>query len=629
MKIIKAHTIIVGAGASAYNAADCLFNEGLKDVLMICERESWGTSRNAGSDKQTYYKLSLCGKELDSVFSMARTYFEGLAVDGEHALCEAALSTQCFYKLVELGVPFPRGRYGEFVGYKTDHDPNKRATSAGPYTSLFMTEALQRQVKAKGIHVYSGFQLIDILIKEGNACGCICLGLDDNEYTVFQCVNLILATGGPAHIYSKSVYPVSQKGATGVAFSSGVQGKNLTEWQFGLASLKPRWNVSGTYMQALPRFVSTDAEGKDEKEFLFCGFDDVYDVLSKIFLKGYQWPFDVRKVEKGSSIIDVLVYWENQKGRRVFLDYTRNPLLLDALEYDLLSKEAYQYLETAGALGGMPFDRLQKMNEPAIEFYRSKGVDLHKQMLEISLCAQHSNGGIAVDLWWQTDVKHLFAVGECAATHGVYRPGGSALNAGQVGSMRASEYISRVYFKNSFMDDESFQALAQQHLASLSVPLAQKSNIEQVAVLAQEGMSQTGGAIRNEKALRAQLAFVEKALNTLSIQDKKELFSYYEVKDILLTQRFYLFAMIDYINHGHKSRGSALYTDPKGNKPHCFLPDDFSFSLEKDDAPNEIQLIQMKTGKPCAFWRPVHPIPSEEEFFENVWREFRKNGNVF
>jgi succinate dehydrogenase/fumarate reductase flavoprotein subunit len=229
----------------------------------------------------------------------------------------------------------------------------------------------------------------------------------------------------------------------------------------------------------------------------------------------------------------------------------------------------------------------------------------------------------------QTDVKHLFAVGECAATHGVYRPGGSALNAGQVGSMRASEYISRVYFKNSFMDDESFQALAQQHLASLSVPLAQKSNIEQVAVLAQEGMSQTGGAIRNEKALRAQLAFVEKALNTLSIQDKKELFSYYEVKDILLTQRFYLFAMIDYINHGHKSRGSALYTDPKGNKPHCFLPDDFSFSLEKDDAPNEIQLIQMKTGKPCAFWRPVHPIPSEEEFFENVWREFRKNGNVF
>lgn len=82
------------------------------------------------------------------------------------------------------------------------------------------------------------------------------------------------------------------------------------------------------------------------------------------------------------------------------------------------------------------------MNQPAIDFYRDKGVDLYTQPLEIALCAQHNNGGIGIDCWWQTDVKGPFAVGEAAASHGVYRPGGTALNAGQVGSTRAEQYIA-------------------------------------------------------------------------------------------------------------------------------------------------------------------------------------------
>lgn len=69
-------------------------------------------------------------------------------------------------------------------------------------------------------------------------------------------------------------------------------------------------------------------------------------------------------------------------------------------------------------------------------------MDLYTQSLEIVLCAQHNNGGIGIDCWWQTDVKGLFAVGEAAASHGVYRPGGTALNAGQVGSTRAAQYIA-------------------------------------------------------------------------------------------------------------------------------------------------------------------------------------------
>ena len=68
------------------------------------------------------------------------------------------------------------------------------------------------------------------------------------------------------------------------------------------------------------------------------------------------------------------------------------------------------------------------MNAPAIELYVSKGRDISREPLEISLSAQHCNGGIAVDADWQTSVPGLFAVGEAAGTHGIRRPGGSALN---------------------------------------------------------------------------------------------------------------------------------------------------------------------------------------------------------
>ena len=27
-------------------------------------------------------------------------------------------------------------------------------------------------------------------------------------------------------------------------------------------------------------------------------------------------------------------------------------------------------------------------------------------------------------------------------------------------------------------------------------------------------------------------------------------------------------------------------------------------------------------------WRPVRPIPEEDDFFENVWREYREDGGV-
>jgi hypothetical protein len=84
------------------------------------------------------------------------------------------------------------------------------------------------------------------------------------------------------------------------------------------------------------------------------------------------------------------------------------------------------------------------MNPPAVDLYNSHGIDLAREPLEIAVCAQHNNGGFRGSVWWESNVRGLFPVGEVCGTHGVTRPGGSALNAGQVGSLRAAEFIAAV-----------------------------------------------------------------------------------------------------------------------------------------------------------------------------------------
>jgi len=452
------NTVIVGAGAAGMNCAVHLYEfmsrKGVANpqdrVVVVTGGLGLGASRMSGSDKQTYYKLGTSPDVPDSAEEFAAALTTAGCCHGDLALAEAVGSLREFYHLVQLGVPFPTDDMGCFIGYKTDHDPSGRATSAGPKTSRFMSESLQRQVERYGIKIADKQEVAHLLaVDSGRArriVGVVTLdkeAIDESSFgiNVFLGANIVLAAGGPGELYRMSVYPKGQVGIHGLAFKAGLVAENLTESQFGLASIKFRWNVSGTYMQAIPRIFSTDSKGSDEREFLADYFPSMSKMATNIFLKGYQWPFDPQRIENlQSSLIDVLVFNETQKGRRVFLDFRRNPVGSDSMRafaIEELQPEAREYLSKAGALQDVPIERLFAMNPLAIEIYRENGIDLYAEPLEIAVCAQHNNGGFAVDKWWQSSVPGTFVIGEMAGTHGVKRPGGSALNAGQVGGLRA------------------------------------------------------------------------------------------------------------------------------------------------------------------------------------------------
>lgn len=638
--------IIIGSGAAGFQAALRLYQNGERDLAIITENIKSGTSRNTGSDKQTYYKLTLSGNDADSVRNMAEDLFAGQCVDGDQALCEAALSARCFFALTELGVPFPCTEHGEFMGYKTDHDRGRRATSAGPYTSKLMTEALERSVKEKQILILDQMQAIQILTYMNQVKGILCLDKNihsEPAYKIIWCKNVILATGGPAGMYHDSVYPVSQTGSTGMAFEAGAFGKNLTEWQFGMASLNPRWNVSGTYMQVLPSFISTDQDGNDEKEFLLDYFNELPDLLSMVFLKGYQWPFDVNKIFGGSSVIDLLVYQETVlKKRRVFLDYRVNPGNLEKdrdLPYASMIPEAKEYLSQAGACFGTPIERLKHMNEPAILFYQDHHVDLFKERLEIAVCAQHNNGGLSTNHLWETNLSGLYAIGEVCASHGVTRPGGTALNAGQVGAVRAAEGIflkKRTHMKEASPSTESGikERLRIQALDRIRLSEHAEGNcpLSELWINASKRMSAAAGMIRNQVQMETALKETEDDICQFMQKAKSpsvsQLSLFYKLYDMLLSQKMYLFAMLDYAKAGGGSRGSALYTDSTGELPG--FPGCQTFGelyrcrLDQKMHGQEVQEVTLKEGTPSASRRPVRPLPDVDYFFENQWRIYRE-----
>ena len=570
MRECTIRTVVIGSGCAGLNAADWLAALGEKDTAVVTEDLLGGTSRNTGSDKQTYYKLSLAGDDGDSVGDMAQTLLRG-DVNGDTALCEAANSARCFMKLAALGVPFPMNEYGEYVGYRTDHDTRKRATSAGPLTSRYMTEALERSVRERGVKIMNAVLAFRILTDENGVTGLLCLDTARRDWLLIHCAHIVLCTGGPAMIYRDSVYPESQFGMSGMAFAAGAAGANLDCWQYGLASVKFRWNVSGSYQQALPRYISVDEKGV-EREFLAEALGPA-EAVNRAFLKGYQWPFDPRRAN-GSSFVDILVKQEEDAGRRVYLDYTHDPAGFDP---DMLSEEARGYLINCGAVRALPIDRLRAINAPAIELYRSHGIDLAVQPLEVRVCAQHHNGGIAVDADWQTRVPGLYACGEAAGTFGRYRPGGTALNSAQVGSMRAAEHIAR---QSKRQPCETAQAV---------LPLLPRGDAAAMIRRAQDDMTRYAAFQRDAAGIRGMLARIGQILQDVaeaSLEDP-QLTERIRLADMLTTQREVLSAMLN--------------------------------SLEHDTEEGVLITLHGQSGRV-----PARPLPRRDLWFERVWSAYRR-----
>lgn len=452
--VYTCESLVLGSGAAGMRAVVELKRRGI-DVLVASTGLYAGTSACSGSDKQTLYTASTDYKG-DNFVKYAESLCGGGAMDFSTAYVEAVGSIDAMGGLQYMGLPLPHDDQGAILRYKTDHDEAGRATSCGPRTSKLMVKVLFEEALTLGVRILpscSGIQIVKETVDgEEQVRGVIALHREEkrNAYGLvfISCEDLIIATGGPGELYRDSVYPHHCHGGLGLALEAGVELCNVTESQFGIGTPRTTfpWNLSGTYVQVMPRIYSVDAEG-NEIHFLKRFYRTTREMVSNTFRKGYQWPYhSTRMLDYGSSLLDLAVFLEQQAGRKVYLDFLRNPEPVnesDEFSLDNLDPDVREYLENNEALQELPIDRLRRMNPLAIELYRMHGSDLASEPLEFAMNNQHMNGGILIDDWGRTSLSGCYSIGEAAGSHGVTRPGGAALNSGQVFGKRVAIAIKR------------------------------------------------------------------------------------------------------------------------------------------------------------------------------------------
>lgn len=636
LPLMRAPALVLGSGAAGLRAAVEMKRRGL--AVMVLSQSAWGgTSACSGSDKQTLHTANTADRG-DDFNAMARALRAGGAMDEDTAYVEAVGSIRAMASLQYLGLPLPQDGLGATLRYQTDHDETGRATSCGPRTSRLMVKVLAEEALRLGVPILNHSTAVALLTGGAprRVTGVLAMRSTARSpgnpfgLTVLAAPVVVLAGGGPGELYRDSVYPNGCFGTLGLALQAGVALVNLTESQFGIGTRREGfpWNLSGTYMQALPRIFSRDAQGREE-DFLTRYYRSTQEMVSNIFRKGYQWPFHAtRMLDFGSSLIDLAIFCEGQAGRQVFLDFNRNPAPVPGdqpFSLDRLDPDVRTYLGTAGALQDLPIQRLRHMNPLAIELYRRYKVDIAAEPLEFAVNNQHMNGGVAVDVWGRSTLPGCYAVGEAAGTHGVTRPGGAALNAGQVFGTRVAEHAAASAPQTPPGAPEGLEGALTGLLALLrpeGLPPRLLRDEVQARMSDHAGILCTAsgvkGALEGARALNRRLA-----REGLAFGRPAEAARALQWHQMALASEAVLTALDHYISQGGGSRGARAICDAAGES----LPmsaagplDAFRFRAERPQD-RETQILIGAGPQGLRLWqRKNRPHdPASKPFFERDW----------
>ncbi len=639
----RCEALVLGSGAAGLRAAVELKRRGV-DVMVATQNVFGGTSACSGSDKQTLHAASGSGRS-DDFNALADALGAGGAMDEDVAYVEAVGSPRALASLQFLGLPLPQDRLGAVLRYQTDHDEAGRATSCGPRTSRLMVQVLATEVIRLEAPVLNGVIGARIVVEPGpprRLVGLITMRPKDRSpgnplgVVIFLCEALVIAAGGPGELYRDSIYPKQCFGALGMALEAGIEAVNLSESQFGIGTSREGfpWNLSGTYVQAMPHIFSLDRDGR-ERDFLSEYYRTTQELASNIFRKGYQWPFhSARMLEFGSSLVDLAIYRESRAGRRVFMDFNRDPAPAkggEPFSLDRLDADVRAYLGRSSALIESPIARLRKMNPLSIELYRRYKKDMTRDPLEFAVNNQHMNGGLAVNVWGETNLEKCYAVGEAAGTHGVTRPGGAALISGQVFGARAAEHIAATTCRGIRTEPSRslLEAGVAEVLSSIRAhgPLSPRAIEREV----QARMSDAAGFICRAEDVREALASA-RALNARIHAEGVACSRPYEAaraiqwRQMAITSEAVLTALDFYIQGGGGSRGARAICDPTGelapmtqNGPlaeFCFLPE------RKQDRETRI-FVHYENGRFSCQVRPIRRRARDDPaFFERDWPRF-------
>ena len=640
----RSEALVLGSGAAGLRAAVEMKRRDL-DVVIVTQSAFGGTSACSGSDKQTLHTANSAGQG-DDYRAMAEALGAGGAMNEDAAYIEAVGSSRALSSLQFMGLPIPQDRLGGVLRYQTDHDEVGRATSCGPRTSRLMVQVLAKEAIRLNVPTFNHTTGVRLLIERGASARCAGVvamsprrRTDDNPMglVVFLSEVVVIATGGPGELYRDSVYPRHCFGSLGLAMEAGLEAVNLTESQFGISTSRDNfpWNLSGTYVQAMPYIFSRDARG-NERNFLADHYRTTQELASNVFRKGYQWPFHAtRMLDFGSSLVDLAIIKEKQ-ARGAKCSWTSTAIRFPFRATPTLTSTGS--IRMCGPILGTPerswksrSTGCSKMNPLSIELYKRYKYDITRDPLEFAVNNQHMNGGLAVDAWGATSLEGCYAVGEAAGTHGVTRPGGAALNAGQVLGARCAEHAAAR--RTLPLPSAPERGLIDEAVGGLLDILKADSplTVQSIRKDVQDRMSDHAGVLCNAADVNEALA-ASRALNEsvrqqgIACSGAPEALKALQWRQTALLSEAVLTALAFYIARGGGSRGARTICAPTGDRvPESRIGklEDVRFVSERTEDRAEQIHVRFDAGVFVCEARPIRRLNRDDKpFFERDWPDF-------
>ncbi|WP_456366080.1 L-aspartate oxidase [Thermococcus sp.] len=159
------------------------------------------------------------------------------------------------------------------------------------------------------------------------------------------------------------------------------------------------------------------------------------------------------------DIVARAIYGQMQKGKRVYLD-------------------------------ARPIDDFKKRFPQIYAFLQKDDIDPSKDPIPVSPIAHYTIGGIAVDLWYRTDVKGLYAVGEAMSNgfHGANRLASNSLLECIVSGLEVARTIARERPKNRSRREPSYKPFEPGDVEAVRELLWEHAGIVRTAEGLREGL---------------------------------------------------------------------------------------------------------------------------------------------
>jgi succinate dehydrogenase / fumarate reductase flavoprotein subunit len=153
-------------------------------------------------------------------------------------MCEEAVPT--IYELEHMGLPFNRTTEGKIAqrpfGGHTNNEtgkPVRRACYAADRTGHMILQTLFQQCIKHNVTFFDEFQVLDVIIKDGVACGIVAVALETGEIHVFHAKAIIFATGGWGRVWEITSNAHSYTGdGVAVTLRRGIPAEDMEFFQF-------------------------------------------------------------------------------------------------------------------------------------------------------------------------------------------------------------------------------------------------------------------------------------------------------------------------------------------------------------------------------------------------------------